>query len=628
MKTDGVLADQSVLVAGDRIVSVSASSESTVPKDAVRVDGSGKYLMPGIADLHVHLFSSDDLLSYMAMGVTTVLNMDGAPMHLRWRQQVREGSLLGPTIYTAGHTTDGFPPLNEIFVTAEKPDEAVALVAETKRAGYDFLKLYGTLRPDVFRVILKAAEHEKIPVAGHINRQVGALEVLKSDQVLAAHLEDLVFARFDQPPSDAEMEEFATAIAASRITVTPNLNVNPTNIAQLKDLDAVLKSDDAQLLPPAAYSQWMPANNRNDRSDVPGQIGQMTEVQKALYKLVGLLREKGVPLVLGTDAAPYGIPGISAHEELAELVAAGFTPYQALLTATRNSGTFIAKNVPTAAAFGTIEEGSEADLLLLSANPLTDIQNTRKIEGVMSRGRWLPTAELGRRLAAASVHSTVVKQRLKEVDAALEAGDVAKAQNLATPLAAEESPWISEWVLMTKARKLQSSKLPAAIEVARWSTQLYPESFSAFYVLADLLCESGNLGQAEAAALKSKNLEPHNAATLNLLEKIEALQRPVRFTAAGTYKIEYTNDQSGESEMTDLLIEDAPNGHLIGKKSDAKGETSALRAVEAGDDRLWVVTDSPFGPLEFRITVRGEDLSGYWAGPYGRNGKLSGKKGR
>ena len=297
-----------------------------------------------------------------------------------------------------------------------------------------------------------------------------------------------MFARFDHPPASAELEEFAAAIAASHMTVTPNLNVNPTNIAQLKDLDAVLRSADAKLLSPAAYSQWMPANNRNERNDQTAQqIQMMSEVQKTLYQLVNLLNARGVRLVLGTDAAPYGFPGLSAHQELEELVEAGFTPYQALMTATRNAGGFVAEYVPGAPRFGTLSEGSEADVMLVSANPLTDIKNTRKIDGVMLRGRWLPAAELEQLQAAAQGRAEGVKRKLEEIDPALETGDVARARKLAEPLASENTPWIAEWVLMTKARKLQSEKLPAAIEIAQWSKELYPQSSSASYLLADLL---------------------------------------------------------------------------------------------------------------------------------------------
>ncbi len=631
METDQILNDQNVIVQGGRILHIGPANELSVSKDAVLINGSGKYLIPGLADLHVHLYSADDLLSYVANGVTTVMNMDGSAMHLGWREQVRRGTLLGPTIYTVGHTTDGLPPLNEMFLTAETPEQARGLVREQKQAGYNLIKLYGTLRPDVFREILETAQREKIPVVGHINRQVGALEVLKSTQVLAAHLEDLMFARFDHPPSDPELEEFATAIAASHITVTPNLNVNPTNIAQLQDLDAVLKSPEANLLPPAAYSQWMPANNRNERNDQTAQqIEQMKEVEKILYKFVNMLAAKKVPLVLGTDAAPYGFPGLSAHQELQELVEAGFSPYQALLTATRNSGAFIAQNISDAPRFGTVVEGGTADLVLLSANPLADINNVKTIEGVMLRGRWLSSAELGKLRASADAHAAGIKQRLVEIDAALEAGDVERAEKSAEPLRSESSPWIAEWVLMTKARKLQSTKLPAAIEIAKWSTRLYPQSFAASCLLADLLLQEGNLDQATAEVRNSLRLEPYNAASLNLADKIESLRQPLRFTPAGTYQIEYVNDQSGEAQKTELVVESLPNRGPVaefgGKKTDPGGESGRLRSVFAGGNRMWAVAESPFGPVEFRIVVEGKDVSGYWAGPFGHNGKLSGRK--
>jgi hypothetical protein len=120
-------------------------------------------------------------------------------------------------------------------------------------------------------------------------------------------------------------------------------------------------------------------------------------------------------------------------------------------------------------------------------------------------------------------------------------------------------------------------------------------------------------------------LEPHNAATLNLVEKIETVRQPLRFTPAGTYHLEYTNDQTGEVQKTDLIIEAEPDAQLRGKKTDP-GEASALVSVVAGGNRLWAVADTPFGQLEFRIIVEDGKLSGYWAGPYGHNGKLSGSR--
>ena len=622
MDKEGMLQDQTVIVRDGKIWKISSGAQT--PKDALHIDGHGKYLIPGLADLHVHLFSADDLSAYVFYGITTVLNMDGGPAHLRWRSQVQDGKILGPAIHTAGHTIDGFPPLNEMFLTAETPEQGSALVREQKRAGYDVIKLYGTLRPDVFHAILDAAQQEKIPVVGHINRQVGALEVLKSSQVLAAHLEDLLSARFDHPPSDAELDEFADQISHSRITVTPNLNVNPTNIAQLNSLDAVLRSPSAKLLSPAAYSQWMPANNRNEKNDqTPQQIDFMNGMQQILYKMVLRLQAKNVPMVLGTDAAPYGFPGLSVHQELQELVEAGFSSYQALLTATRNAGTFLAQTFPGSPQTGTVTEGATADLVLLSANPLSDIRHTEDIAGVILRGRWLSAAEIKQRRAATEVRFERTKRDTQRIDAALESGNTVPAVTAAKT--AGDSPCIAEWVLMSKARKLQGKDLDAAIRVARLSAQWYPESFSAAYLLSTLLFERQKFPEASAEVKKSLSREPDNAAALNLSEKIAAVQQPPQFKASGTYQIESVNDQSHDVQKAELWIESDSKGQFRGKIVRGN-DTGALQSVFAGGDHLWAVADSPFGRMEFRITVRGDDLSGYWAGPFGQNGTLHGTK--
>jgi hypothetical protein len=626
MDTDRVLDHRTVVVRNGKIAAIVSAGVRT-PKDALWIDGRGKYLMPGLADLHVHLFSPDDLLAYTMHGVTTVLNMDGGPAHLRWRAQVRQGKVLGPTIYTAGHTIDGFPPLNEMFLTAETAEQARGIVRQQKRAGYDFIKLYGTLRPEVFQALVEMARQERIAVVGHVNRQVGALEVLKSPQVLAAHLEDLVAARFDHPPIDAELEEFADTVARSHITVTPNLNVNAANIAQLQDLDGVLASPAAKLLSSAAYSQWMPANNRNERSDqTQQQIEFMNAMQGIVTKLVRLLSVRNVRLVLGSDSSPYGFPGLSAHQELQELVAAGVSPYEALLTATRSPGTFIGEYVAGAPRFGTVTKGAAADLLLLSANPLESIKNADVIEGVVLRGRWLPMAELKRRRGVADARIESEKREVERIDAALVRGDAALLTKEVAGHVHGDSPAIAEWVLMTKARKLQEKDLKSSIGIAELNTRSYPESFSAPLVLADLLFRAGRVADARRQAMRSLALEPHNAASVNLLDKISAVQQAPGFEPSGTYRLEYVNDQSHDVHKADLLVERMPSGQYGGKKIDGEGPVSVLQSVVIGGGRIWAVADSPFGSVEFRIIVKGSDLSGYWAGPFGQNGMLRGTK--
>ncbi len=182
------------------------------------------------------------------------------------------------------------------------------------------------------------------------------------------------------------------------------------------------------------------------------------------------------------------------------------------------------------------------------------------------------------------------------------------AEKAATGLGPDGSTWIAEWVLMTKARKLQPTKLPQAME------------------LADLLFQAGDRGSALAAARRSLALEPHCSATANLVQKIETVAQPPRFAAAGVYAVDYTNRVSGDRDEATLEIGTASGGALSGSLKGADGQASALLSVLVGGDRLWAVAATPFGPIEFRLIVKGSTLSGDWAAPFGRNGTLTGRK--
>ena len=184
---------QSVLIRNGRIAAIARAGELPVSDSALRIDGRGKDLMPGLADMHVHLFNSKDLLLYLANGVTTIRNLGGygaADSILTIRRQVRAGERLGPTIYTSGNWLDGDPPYRSINTVVRTPAEARAEVERQARAGYDFIKVYATLAPDVYREITSAARANGIPVTGHVPGRVGLARVLESGQVAVDHLEE------------------------------------------------------------------------------------------------------------------------------------------------------------------------------------------------------------------------------------------------------------------------------------------------------------------------------------------------------------------------------------------------------------------------------------------------------
>jgi imidazolonepropionase-like amidohydrolase len=408
MDRERILRERTVIVKDGIITSVGPSRSATIPDDALKIDGRGQYLIPGLTDAHVHIRDKGELVSYLAYGVTTVFQMRGSPEILKLRQEIADGKTLGPTIFTTGPLVDGNPPIyggsNTVVVTT--PEEAKRTVADQKRAGYDFIKVYNRLDPDSYEAIIIAAILNDIAVVGHIPRKVGAESAIKNGQAMIAHGEEFFFTYFGGPtdklnqaenrtkPDESKIPALAQMVARDGVAVTPNLSFIASTRMQLENIDSVLTDPETRYLHPDVLEMWK-SNNPTKRRD----LEQFTEREKIKYPLVQALTEAfssaGVLLLLGTDASAPGLfPGKSAHLELRELVAAGLTPYEALAAGTRNAGLFIVKRLARSKRFGMIEVGQRADMILLRDNPLKNIDAISKISGVMVRGRWLTAAEL------------------------------------------------------------------------------------------------------------------------------------------------------------------------------------------------------------------------------------------
>ncbi len=413
MDSERVLTEQTVIVRDGRIVELGPTKSVFVSRGALVVDGRGKYLMPGLADLHVHLRSTDELISYLAYGVTTVLHMSGAMRGardlLQYRARLAQGELLGPTLYTSGPNVDGDPPIFPgVSVAVKTPEEARRVADEQHRAGYDVIKVYNRLPLDAYVALVAAAKERGLAVVGHLPRQVGLERALQEGQAMIAHGEEYFFTYFGgasdarmqggaiAPPDESKIPLAAQATRKAGTAVTPNLSFIASTRRMLEDLEGVLADPEVKYLHPEVLRMWR-SNNPTQRRDVE----QFTARERVKYpfvqRLTKGLSDAGVLLLLGTDSSAPGLfPGQSAHLELRELVAAGLTPYQALAAGTRNAGQFIAERVRKAERFGTITPGARADLILLERNPLADINHLSALTGVVVRGRWLPKDELQR----------------------------------------------------------------------------------------------------------------------------------------------------------------------------------------------------------------------------------------
>ncbi|MCA1560539.1 MAG: amidohydrolase family protein [Acidobacteria bacterium] len=412
MDRERVLHDQTVLVVDGRIAAVASSAEVAVPSGAERIDGRGKFMMPGLADMHVHLWDQRTLMLFVANGVTTVRNMWGAPRHLTWRREIASGERLGPTIYTTGPLIDGTPPIWNTSVVVETPEEAERVVADQKRAGYDFVKVYSMLSREAYAALFAAAGRHGIKVVGHVPAAAGLDAALDAKQASIEHLTGYFEATqtasspligasdrrlLRQLPAYVDEGRFSTvATATARAGVWNSVTlVVAQKFVPSTEAATLLARPEMRFVPPRLRAGWDPTKDfrMRDRTARDWELQRRGDTLR--NALVSSLHRAHARILLGTDTPnPFVAPGFSIHEELRNLVAAGLTPYEAIRAGTRDAAEFL----DGLADFGTVEPGRRADLLLVDGNPLDDVANVARLAGVMIRGRWLPAAELQRML--------------------------------------------------------------------------------------------------------------------------------------------------------------------------------------------------------------------------------------
>lgn len=410
-ETDERLPDQTVVVIGDRIRVIGPQSATRIPTGAMRIDGAGKYLIPGLADMHVHLEYTEDpaiLAMFLANGVTTVRNMDGRPYILEWKRRVSRGDLVGPTIYTAGPLLDGDPPLRPDNTIVRTPMDARAMVLTQQAAGYDFIKVYTNLSAEAYRAVLATARERGLLVAGHVPRTISLDETLSRGQATIEHLGDydevteaddspykgryLWFKRFLGMPVDpAKVGAIAKRQARSSTWTVPTLVQADREVARPDSVRTWMLAPEMSYVPAEARSFWQEQLQRTTAKMDEEDWTVVARGRVNRFALVRALHEAGVHLLAGTDTPnPFVIPGFSLPDELMNLTNAGLTPAAALAASTREA----ARHLGQLDEWGTVERGKRADLLLLDASPLENIANVRAVAGVMVRGRWLSQADL------------------------------------------------------------------------------------------------------------------------------------------------------------------------------------------------------------------------------------------
>ncbi len=388
MEGDRRLPGRSVVIRNGTIDAVVEGAPPN-PRE-IAIDGKGLYLLPGLCDMHVHNWYEEEHTLFLANGVTTVRNLWGTPLHLRWRREIESGARFGPRLFTSGPILDGAKPIWEGSVPVPTPEEARRVVAAQAEAGYDAIKVYNGLRADVYAALVAEARRCGLRVEGHVPNEVGLERVLRARQDSIEHLEG--YGAWEGYFVPAQVRGWAERTAGVGTWNCPTLVVYRKFVAP-EEARLLLAAPEMRFVPPRLLATWDPGRDFRIREMSAVQFARNRRSHVLKGQTVALLHEAGARLLLGTDSAnPNVVAGWSAHEELALLVEAGLQPWEALACATRNAGEYLKRPL------GRVEPGYLADLLLVEGDPFADVRHAARIVGVVARGRWYPRADLQARL--------------------------------------------------------------------------------------------------------------------------------------------------------------------------------------------------------------------------------------
>ena len=430
MDSERILENRTVVIQEGRIAQIGKVTEVDIPSNAMLIDGKGKYLMPGLCDMHTHIPYKNDFILYLANGITTVRNLFGFPYHLDLKQKIDRGEVLGPKLYTVGPIIDGDPPCWPGSEVVETEEDAIRVVRAHKEAGYDGLKVYNRVPKKAYKKIAEFARKENFPLSGHVPISVGIKGAIEAKQTCIEHLDGYWWEVIsDDVPIGSWFGISAKELFSERPksiermivngTITEEQLVEPEKLKSLAVATAEAgvwnvptlvitnryrfflsaKEDEEWLENPLLkyvltnYNLLLQMHVEKIRNMSAGEKQILGVWYRQRLKIAKALHDAGARILLGTDSgAPFVIPGFSIHEELRNFVEAGLSPYEAIRAGTQRAAEFLNAQDE----FGTIEVDKRADLILINGNPLEDISNVSRISGVLVRGNWLTREDLDR----------------------------------------------------------------------------------------------------------------------------------------------------------------------------------------------------------------------------------------
>lgn len=421
MDRERTLTDQTVIIRDGRIAAVGSAAATAVPAGATRIDGRGKFLMPGLAEMHAHVPPgsptdeqlADILFLYVANGITTIRGMLGAPYQIALKSRIASGEFLSPRFFPAAPSLNGN--------SAPNPEAGVAAVKAAKAAGYDLMKIHPGFSRATWDASVAELKAQGMTFGGHVPMAVGVVHAMRSGISTIDHVDGYL---------EAAVRDSAIFTTAGTTLGDVIAAVDPTKFRALAEESRRLgvwnvptmylwenfyndrTPEELGALPEMKYvsgaqvNGWITQKRNRALAD---QNQQMTPERRARYlelrrQMLRTLAEVGAPMLMGTDSPQmFNVPGFALHRELEVARRAGLSNYQVLESGTRNVGRYVATALKQDGAFGTVAAGQWADLVLLEANPLEDLAHLTRRAGVIVRGRWVSAGEIAtglERLAA------------------------------------------------------------------------------------------------------------------------------------------------------------------------------------------------------------------------------------
>lgn len=360
---------------------------------ATVIDGTSKYLMPGLTDMHVHLFDNHPLkntwiLNLLINGVTSVRDLYGSPEKLVLRERIGRNEVLAPNLYQSGRIINGIDDKFATYApTAQKGRE---IVQAHKKAGYDFIKVYDGLSKDVYKAIVDEANKQDIPVVGHVPDQVTFSGAIDAGQKSIEHLTG--YFKWEGSQVKIIDDDYAEVTAESETWNCPTIYNHYLNGSREGAANAVAYAESSGTVPDGISKMWSKrsASASKEVNEIVDKYGASNF--ESLNRIILNLYQSNAKLIAGTDSGnlPFLVPGYSLHQELKLLSEIGIPTYEVLKMATVNAAQAMNKSDE----FGTVEVGKRADLLLLNSNPLENVENLTDKAGLMVRGIWLSKEDI------------------------------------------------------------------------------------------------------------------------------------------------------------------------------------------------------------------------------------------